>query len=128
MDESKKSFLLLLLNQYKIPIAIIGTGLIIVLCMIFAFNSFGKDYVSKIIEDLIQSQIKTIEERYTQELKIRDQQITELQNRIANSEKTYNNLKKRVGDVETRIKERKVPTSSTEIRDRFNNLGFPPIN
>jgi hypothetical protein len=128
MSTPSKDLFLMILNQYKKPVIIFVIGLVSIFCIIFAFNSFGKDYVTEIIQDLVKGHMKLIEEQYAEEMKVRDAQINNLQNRLSNSEKTYANLKKRVGDVETKIKERKPPATSGELRDRFNQLDYKPVN
>jgi len=127
-NSSKKSLFFIILNQYKKPIIIVTIGLISIICIVFAFKSYGKDYVTEIIRDLVNKQIELIEQKYLDEMKIRDDQINNLQNRLSASEKTYTNLKKRVGDVENKIKERKPPATSGELRDRFNQLDYKPVN
>ncbi|HQM07697.1 MAG TPA: hypothetical protein PLR97_07880, partial [Bacilli bacterium] len=93
-----------------------------------AFNSFGKNYVVEIINDLVKQQVEVIEQNYLQSMQARDEQIQNLQKRLSASEKTYNDLKKRVGNVEKRIEERKPPATAVELKDRLNQLGYPPVN
>lgn len=128
MAEKQKSWFVILLGAYKKPLLIIGIGVVCVVCLGLAFNSFGKNYVVEIINDLVKQQVEVIEQNYLQSMQARDEQIQNLQKRLSNSEKTYANLKKRVGDVETKIKERKPPATSGELRDRFNQLDYKPVN
>ena len=117
-----------LLIKYKTPIAVVVVGILSVVCLVIAFNSFGKNYVSEIIDDLVQNQIQKIEKNYKDELEKRDIMIKDLNSRITKSEQTFNKLNKRVDNVEKRIKNRKPPVNSGDLRDRFNNAGYPPTN
>jgi uncharacterized protein YlxW (UPF0749 family) len=128
MLEKQKSWFVILLGEYKKPLSIIIIGIVCVICLVLAFNSFGKNYVTEIINDLIKQQVELIEQNYLQSMEARDKQVQELQKRLLTSEKTYNDLKKRVGNVEKRIEERKPPATAAELKDRLNQLGYPPVN
>ena len=128
MAEKQKSWFVILLGAYKKPLLIIGIGVVCVVCLSLAFNSFGKNYVVEIINDLVKQQVEVIEQNYLQSMQARDEQIQNLQKRLSASEKTYNDLKKRVGNVEKRIEERKPPATAVELKDRLNQLGYPPVN
>ena len=128
MAEKQKSWFVILLGAYKKPLLIIGIGVVCVVCLGLAFNSFGKNYVVEIINDLVKQQGEIIEQNYLQSMQARDEQIQNLQKRLSASEKTYNDLKKRVGNVEKRIEERKPPATAVELKDRLNQLGYPPVN
>jgi uncharacterized protein YlxW (UPF0749 family) len=128
MTEKQKNWFMILLDYYKKPLILIIVGFISIVCIVLAFNSFGKSYVVEIINDLVKQQIETIEQNYLQSMQARDEQIQNLQKRLSASEKTYNDLKKRVGNVEKRIEERKPPATAVELKDRLNQLGYTPVN
>jgi len=128
MDEISKKWFTTLLNKYKKPLLLIFTGMIIIIILAITINGYGKNYVTKIIRDLVDQQIKQIEQNYLQEMQVRDAQIENLQEKLRISERTYNDLKKRVGNVETKIKERKAPATADELRNRLNQLGYTPVN
>ena len=128
MTEKQKNWFMILLDYYKKPLILIIVGFISIVCIVLAFNSFGKSYVVEIINDLVKQQIETIEQNYLQSMQARDEHIQNLQKRLSASEKTYNDLKKRVGNVEKRIEERKPPATAVELKDRLNQLGYPPVN
>jgi hypothetical protein len=117
-----------ILLEYKKPIFLILIGIGSIIALIISFNSYGKDYITVIISDLVKNQIEVIDKQYTEELKSRDTQIKNLHSRLSTSEKTYADIKKRVEDVATRINERKAPETSKDLRDRFNNLGYKSVN
>ncbi len=123
-----KILVLSILNQYKKPLFLILLGIVSVVLLVYAFNSYGKDYVTEIINNLVKSQMETIDQNYNAQLKIRDDQLQNLQRRLSVSEKISADIKKRVNDVEIKIKERKAPVTSSELRDRSNQLGFKPVN
>ena len=123
-----KSWVLRILNQYKKPLFLILLGIVSVVLLVYAFNSYGKDYVTEIINNLVKSQMETIDQNYNNQLKIRDDQLQNLQRRLSASEKISADIKKRVNDVEIKIKERKAPVTSSELRDRSSALGFKPVN
>lgn len=123
-----KNWFLEILLRYKKPIFIVFLIILSFILLIYAFNSYGKNYVVDIINTLIKSQIEMIDQNYNTQIKIRDDQIRDLQERISASEKISANIKKRVNDVELRIKERKEPVTSNELRDRSTALGFKPVN
>lgn len=123
-----KNWVFKMLSQYKKPITLILLGLISFIILVIAFNSYGKDYVVEIINSLVNNQIETINNNLKTELKTRDDAIQDLQKRLSDSEKTYINLKKRVGNVEIKIEERKPPATSAELRDRLNKLNLKPVN
>jgi len=123
-----KSWVLGILKQYKNLLFLILLGIISVGLLVYAFNSSGKDYVTEIINNLVKSQMETIDQNYNAQLKIRDDQLQNLQRRLSASEKISADMKKRVNDVEIKIKERKAPVTSSDLRDRSNALGFKPIN
>jgi len=125
---TSKSWFTALLNQYKKPLLLFFTGAIIVTGLVIAVSGYSKNYVTKIIRDLVDQQVKQIDQNYLREMQARDAQIEELQEKLKTSERTYNDLKKRVGNVETKIKERKIPATAGELRDRLNQLGYTPVN
>ena len=116
-----------ILSQYKKPLFIISLGVVSIILLVIAFNSYGKDYVVEIINNFVKEQMEIIDSNYAEQLKTRDNQIQNLQKRLTDSEKTYTDLKKRVGDVEINISNRKVPTTPTELRDRFDKLSYKPV-
>ena len=128
MAEKQKSWLYSLFELNKKPILIVIVGIVSLVCLVLAFNSFGKSYVVEIINDLVKQQVEVIEQNYLQSMQARDEQIQNLQKRLSASEKTYNDLKKRVGNVEKRIEERKPPATAVELKDRLNQLGYSPVN
>ena len=115
-------------NQYKKPLILIFIGIFSIMALIMAFKSYGKDYVTEIINNLVKEQVKIIDTRYAEEIKARADQIQILQNKLLDSEKIYTDLKKRVGNVEQKIKDRKLPVSGVDLRDRFNQLDYKPVN
>jgi len=116
------------LNQYKKPLILIFIAIFSILALTIAFKSYGKDYVTEIINNLVKEQVKIIDTRYAEEIKARADQIQILQNKLLDSEKIYTDLKKRVGNVEQKIKDRKLPVSGVDLRDRFNQLDYKPVN
>lgn len=128
MAEKQKSWFMILFDEYKKPLLIVVVGGVCIICLVLAFNSFGKNYVVEIINNLVKQQIEVIEQNYLQSMQARDEQIQNLQKRLSVSEKTYNDLKKRVGNVEKRIEERTPPATAVELKDRLNQLGYSPVN
>ena len=128
VKETSKTWFLNILSKYKKPLSLIFIGVISVIVIVLAFNSYGKDYVTGIINDLIAKQFEAIDMNYKVEMEKRDNQIKELQDKLLTSEQTYANIKKRVKDVETKVGERKAPTNPTDLRNRFNQLDFKPVN
>ena len=126
-EESKKWFLKIL-SRYKKPLFLILLGIVSIVLLVFAFNSYGKNYVTKLINGFVEQQVKLIDKNYIEQLKTRDDQIQNLQTRISVSEKKYVDINKRVNDVEIKIKGNKPPATSVELRTRFNDLGFKPVN
>jgi hypothetical protein len=59
-----KSWVLRILNQYKKPLFLILLGIVSVVLLVYAFNSYGKDYVTEIINNLVKSQMKTIDQNF----------------------------------------------------------------
>ena len=127
-EVKSSSFISNFLSQFKIPIILITIGLISIICLVYAFNSFGKNYVVGIIQDLVKQESALIDKNYKDQMKIKDDQIKEIQNKLSVSEQLTDDLKKRVGNVENKIKNRKPPVTSTELRDRFNSIGYKPTN
>lgn len=123
-----KSWFLSILKQYKRPLFLILLGIISVVLLVYVFNSIGKNYITEIINNLIKSQTEVIDQNYKAQLKIRDNQLQNLQRRLSASEKISADIKKRVNDVEIKIKERKAPATSDELRNRSSALGFKPVN
>ena len=80
MAEKQKSWFVILLGAY-------GIGVVCVVCLGLAFNSFGKNYVVEIINDLVKQQVEVIEQNYLQSMQARDEQIQNLQKRLSASEK-----------------------------------------
>jgi hypothetical protein len=116
------------LSQYKKPLFLIVLGIVSIILLVISFNSYGKDYVVEIINDLVKTQIRTIEDTFAAEIKTRDDQLQNLQKRLSLSEKTYSDLRKRVGDIEIEIKNRKPPVTTSELRDRLDKLDLKPVN
>jgi len=114
-----------LLKSYKKPILII---IFIIICSFLFFSFFGKNYVIGIIDNMVKQQLLSIEQSYNNNIQIRDEQIQELQKQLSASEKTYNDLRRRIGNVEKRIEDRKPPVTTIELKDRLNQLGYSPTN
>lgn len=123
-----KSWILNFLSQNKKLLIWILVGIVSVIFLVMAFRSYGKDYVTEIIDSMVKKQVEMIDKNYTTEMKTRDAQLQNFQKRLSASEKISATLKKRVGDVEIKIKDRKPPATSGELRDRSNKLGFKPVN
>ena len=128
IKEESKDWFLKILRQYNEPLFLILLGIVSIVLLVFAFNSYGKNYVTKLINGFVEQQVKLIDKNYIEQLKTRDDQIQNLQTRISVSEKKYVDINKRVNDVEIKIKGNKPPATSVELRTRFNDLGFKPVN
>jgi hypothetical protein len=123
-----KNWILGMLNQYKKPLILILVAIVSVFLLSYGYKSYGKDYVTGIINSFVEDQIKIIDERYATDLALRENQIIEINKRLAASEKRYSDIKKRVDDVEIKIRTNKPPVTSSELRDRSNSLGYKPVN
>lgn len=128
LKTESKNWFLSILKQYKKPILLILLAIVSVILLVISFNSYGKDYVTEIINNLVKSQMEAIDQNYNNQMQIRDDQLQNLQKRLSASEKISADIKKRVNDVEIKIKERKAPVTSSELRDRSTQLGFKPVN
>ena len=128
IKEESKDWFLRILGKYKKPIFLILLGVVSVVLLVMAFNSYGKDYVTEIINNLVKSQMETIDQNYETQMKNLEDQNKNIQKRLSASEKISADIKKRVNDVEIKIRERKAPVTSSELRDRSNALGFKPVN
>jgi predicted PurR-regulated permease PerM len=128
IKEKSKTWISNIISQYKKPLFLIVLGVVSIILLVIAFNSYGKDYVVKIINNLVENQTQTIQDNFNAEIKTRDNQLQNLQKRLSASEKTTADIKKRLGDVEIDIKNRKAPATSAELRDRSNKLGYKPVN
>jgi len=112
----------------KYKLIFIALGIIAcVICFSLVFNSYGKSYVVGIINNLIKQQVEEIEKNYTQNIEARDKQIQDLQTRLTTYEQSYNNLRRRIINVEERLKNRKPPATTDELINRLDQLGYPPI-
>src|ERR1035437_3970131 len=90
-----KNWFLKNLNQYKKPIILVLVGIASIFLIIYGFSS-GKDYVTGIINNMVNLQMKTIDENYTSQLKLRDEQLQNIQRQLSTSEKLSLDIKKRV--------------------------------
>jgi len=82
---TSKSWFTALLNQYKKPLLLFFTGAIIVTGLVIAVSGYSKNYVTKIIRDLVDQQVKQIDQNYLREMQARDAQIEELQEKLKTS-------------------------------------------
>lgn len=128
MNNISKNWILTFLSNYKIPIVLILIGIFSVCSLVIAFNVKGKDYVTEIIRSFVNMELERIQQNYVTEMKKRDIQVQNLQSRLSVSENRYSEMKKRVDDVETKIKNRKPPETSDELRNRFIQLDIKPVN
>ncbi|MCK9439442.1 MAG: hypothetical protein WC188_04505 [Candidatus Caldatribacteriota bacterium] len=113
---------------YKVPILLIILGIVSIIFVISSFNLYGKDYVTEIIQEFVQKEVKQIQEEYQNQIKLKDEQIQELTNKLSESEELYFALTKRVKNVESKIQTRKQPQTTIELRNRFIQLGYKPTN
>jgi hypothetical protein len=107
---------------------IILLGIFSALMLFNTYNSYGKTYVSKIIKDLVDVEVVRIQQEYSKEVEKRDVQIEQLTKLVLESDEVINNLKKRLSNVEYKIKNRQIPKTSDELRVRLGQLGYSPVN
>jgi hypothetical protein len=127
-NENIKNFVSNLYITNKIPILIILLGIFSALMLFNTYNSYGKTYVSKIIKDLVDVEVVRIQQEYSKEVEKRDVQIEQLTKLVLESDEVINNLKKRLSNVEYKIKNRQIPKTSDELRVRLGQLGYSPVN
>jgi len=113
-------------NRPYILLGILGIVLIIFLGS--AFSGYGKDYVTEIIQEFVDKEVKQIKDEYETSIKAKDEQIAQFLQLLNESDETINTLKKRLTNVEYKIKNRQAPQTNSEIRNRFANLNLTPVN
>jgi peptidoglycan hydrolase CwlO-like protein len=119
-----------LYEKYKIPIYIIGFVIVLVLIG-WISNSFPRQSVlDKYIE---QEKTKIIEKYETDmitknnEIKEKNNKIQDLNNRVLSSEKEVSKLMATIQTLEEKKKNVQKPKTNTEIKSRFDSLGYPVI-
>jgi hypothetical protein len=127
-ENTNKGFFSKLYITYRIPLMIILLGVFSALMLFNTFNLYGKDYVSEIIKGLVDKEVVRIHTEYTGEIKKRDKQIEQLTQLVVESDEMINTLKRRLTNVEYKIKNRAIPKTPDEIRARFIQLGYTPVN
>lgn len=107
--------------KYKIPLIIIGSVLVLVVVGWVA-NSFPRQSV---LDEYVQKESARIIQQYETDIKIRDEKIKILNDRISASEKLLIEINKTVKNLEAKRQNVQKPITTEQIKDRFNNLGYP---
>ncbi len=128
MFEQNNTVTKTILSTYKIPLISIGIGILLVLGIAYAAYQPTNDYVVGLINDFVKQQQELIVKQYQDELSKQREEIEILKAQIANSDKKINAIRKKVGILEDDIANIPIPTSSEEMCNRFNKLGYTPVN
>jgi len=113
-----------MLEAYKIPLIILGSVLVLVVVSWIA-NSFPRQSV---LDDYLRRESIRITEKYEADIKIRDEKIKILNDRILASEKILKDINVTVKKLEAQKQNVQKPITTKEIKDRFDKLGYPTIN
>jgi len=128
MSEENNSLVKSVFATYKIPLIAITIGIVLVIGIAYAAYQPSKDYVVGLINNFVQQQRELIVKDYQDELKKQQEEIEILKQQIANSDKKISQIRKKVGIIENDMANTPIPTSSEEMRNRFDKLGYKPIN
>ncbi len=128
MTDEKNTIVTSLFNTYKLPLIAVAVGIVLVIGIAYAAYQPSKDYVVGLINNFVQQQRDLIVKDYQDELKKQQEEIEILKAQIVNSDKKINAIRKKVGMIENDIANTTIPTSSEEMRSRFNKLGYHPVN
>lgn len=109
---------------------IIGTIVFLVIIggLGWAILNPGKDYVTKMIGEMVKQQHDIIIQNDKNEIDALKTQVSEVRQQNNVLDKQYATLKKQVGALKNDIANNKPPKTSQERTDRLNKLGLHPIN
>jgi peptidoglycan hydrolase CwlO-like protein len=104
-------------SKWKIPII----SVVVIVIIIIAWSSIGKNYAVGIVNNLVKGQLTQITEDY-------DKRIKESENKIESYDKQIKSLKKQQKEIENEMAKIKPPENSNELRDRLRAIGLHPLN
>jgi peptidoglycan hydrolase CwlO-like protein len=104
-------------SKWKIPII----SAVVIVIIIIAWSSIGKNYAVGIVNNLVKGQLTQITEDY-------DKRIKESENKIESYDKQIKSLKKQQKEIENEMAKIKPPENSNELRDRLRAIGLHPLN
>ena len=118
-----------LLNTKNLNLFLLSIILCLLFCLFFAIKK-AVEYRKAL--DLVQKEInKRVEEKiewYVKNLENYKKQIEQLKAQVEKAEEEaiyYRNIYKKLQIAKIKIK---LPKSSKELRERFERLGYPPVN
>jgi len=94
---------------------------VVIVIIIIAWSSIGKNYAVGIVNNLVKGQLTQITEDY-------DKRIKESENKIESYDKQIKSLKKQQKEIENEMAKIKPPENSNELRDRLRAIGLHPLN
>lgn len=100
--------------------------LVLLITLYFWINP--KDYVTKIISNMVKEQQEQIMKEYEEKVKQYDKDLKDLKSKVQQSDEKINKLNKKIKGLEVEVDENKKPETIDDMRDRFRKLGYPPIN
>ena len=103
-------------------------GAILVVLIVFVFLSIPSCQKPVITPQQSINEIKAeLEKQHKFDLAKKDLEIKDWKSRFVVSDAKYKILVDKYTDLERRKNEVKLPTTNTELRDRFTALGYPPL-
>jgi hypothetical protein len=110
-----------MLEKFKLPLYIVCAVLLLVIVGWVA-NSFPRQ---SILDDYLSKEATRIEEKWKADMKVKDEKIKILDERILASEKILSDILITVKNLEKKKDDVKKPNTRQETVDRSNKLGYP---
>jgi len=122
MDVDK---LKLLIKRKPVQTGLIILGVIIIATIIF----WGKSYIMpNLMDKYVKTRTESIEQKYIPEIEKKDAEIKVLKEKLIKSQKKYDNLTNLIKQKTEEAKKIELPKNEKELRTRFNNLGYKPLD
>lgn len=122
MDVDK---LKLLIKRKPVQTGLIILGVIIIATIIF----WGKSYIMpNLMDKYVKTRTEFIEQKYIPEIEKKDAEIKVLKEKLIKSQKKYDNLTNLIKQKTEEAKKIELPKNEKELRTRFNNLGYKPLD
>jgi len=111
-------------NKNTIIYVVVGIALIAFLIIGFTAGTYHPDPNSKIVQNLINSQIANEKAKYEQTIKDKDTKIKAIQDQLDKSNQTTKGYEIEIAKLKGKVGKVQKPKTDTETRKRLKEMGY----
>jgi len=111
-------------NKSKIIYGVVIVAFILILFIGFAAGKYYPDPNSKTVQTLLNQQLATAKEQYNQTIKDKDQQISDIQTKLTQSQTINLNYQKQITVLKGKMNNIVAPKTDSETRARLKEMGY----